>query len=159
MHPFWQMTPRRSGVVPRYTHAARPVGNAEWDLTEGAGAYELRSMDLYHTWFDLKPGVSDVEFARSLDAYLGKLRADGRIAGYRLSRRKLGLGLPQLGEFHVVIEVEDLAQLDRAFIGVSERGNPLESLHAAVNQSVSGFQAALYRDFPDPHRKRGEERF
>ena len=25
-------------------------------------------MDLYHTWFDLKAGVSDVEFARSLDA-------------------------------------------------------------------------------------------
>src|SRR5215813_9559396 len=116
-------------------------------------------MDLYHTWFDLKAGVSDVEFARSLDAYLAKLKAAGYIAGYRLARRKLGLAPPGLGEFHAVIEVDDLAQLDRAFTSVSERANPIESLHAAVNQSVSGFQAALYRDFPDPHRKRGEERF
>ena len=58
-----------------------------------------------------------------------------------------------------MIEVEDLAQLDRAFTAVSERANPVESLHAAVNQSVSSFRAALYRDFPDAHRKRGEERF
>ena len=116
-------------------------------------------MDVYHTWFDLLPGVSDVQFAASLDHYLGKLRADGRIAGYRLMRRKLALGIEGLGEFHVAIEVEDLAQLERAFVAVSERANPVESLHAAVNQSVSGFRAALYRDFPDPHRKRGEERF
>lgn len=116
-------------------------------------------MDYYHTWFDLKPGVSDVEFAASLERYLGKLRADGRIAGYRLSRRKLGFGPEELGEFHAVIEVDDLAQLDRAFAAASERANPIESLHAAVNQSVSSFRAALYRDFPDPHRKRGEERF
>ena len=116
-------------------------------------------MDLYHTWFDLKPGASDVELAANLERYLGELRADGRIAGFRLTRRKLALGPPDLGEFHVVIEVEDLAQLDRAFVEVSGRANPIESLHAAVNQSVSGFRAALYRDFPDPHRKRGEERF
>jgi hypothetical protein len=116
-------------------------------------------MDLYHTWFDLKPGVSDVELAANLERYLGVLRADGRIASYRVSRRKLALGPSDLGEFHVVIEVEDLAQLDRAFVEVSSRANPIESLHAAVNQSVSGFRAALYRDFPDPQRKRGEERF
>jgi hypothetical protein len=116
-------------------------------------------MDLYHTWFDLKPGVSDVEIAANLERYLGKLRADGRIAGFRITRRKLALGPPDLGEFHVVIEVDDLAQLDRAFVEVSGRTNPIESLHAAVNQSVSGFRAALYRDFPDPHRKRGEECF
>jgi hypothetical protein len=116
-------------------------------------------MDLYHTWFDLKPGVSDVEFCTHLEGYLGKLRADGRIAGYRLSRRKLGFGPEELGEFHVVIEVENLAQLDRAFTAVSARANPIESLHAAVNQSVSSFRSALYRDFPDPQRVRGEERF
>jgi len=107
----------------------------------------------------VQPGVSDVEFATSLDRYLGKLRADGRIAGYRLSRRKLALGPEGLGEFHAMIEVEDLAQLDRAFVSVSERANPIESLHAAVNQQVSSFRSALYRDFPDRHRKRGEERF
>jgi len=61
-------------------------------------------MDLYHTWFDLKPGVSDVEFSKDLERYLGALRAAGRIAGHRLSRRELGFGPEELGEFHVVIE-------------------------------------------------------
>jgi len=58
-----------------------------------------------------------------------------------------------------MIEVTDLAQLDRAFQSVSTRAEPIESLHALVNQHVTGFRAALYRDFPDPQRKRGEEKF
>ena len=116
-------------------------------------------MDLYNLWFDLKAGVRDTEFCDVLASYLGALQARGDIAGYRVSRRKLALAPADLGEFHVVIEVDDLAQLDRAFGSVSARSNPIEGLHAAVNQQVRGFRAALYRDFPDPHRKRGEERF
>jgi len=42
---------------------------------------------------------------------------------------------------------------------VSERAEPVEGLHAAVNQSVQNLHFALYRDFPDAHRKRGEEQF
>jgi hypothetical protein len=116
-------------------------------------------VDVYHIWFDLKPGVSDLALCASVEAYLGKLRAEGRIAGFRIGRRKLGLGPGSVGEFHVAIEVRDLAQLDTAFRTVSERAEPVEGLHAAVNQSVTNLQFALYRDFPDPHRKRGEERF
>ena len=71
-------------------------------------------MDLYHIWCDLKPGVSDVAFAEEVSSYLGSLEEDGRIGGWRLSRRKLGLGPPDLGEFHITIEVRDLAQLDQA---------------------------------------------
>ena len=116
-------------------------------------------MDLYHVWFDLKPGVSDTGLCASVDAYLGTLRDEGKIAGFRIGRRKLGLGPPGVGEFHVTIEVRDLAQLDGAFHAVSERAEPVEGLHAAVNQSVQNLAFALYRDFPDPHRKRGQERF
>jgi hypothetical protein len=47
-------------------------------------------MDLYHVWFDLKAGVSDIGFAESLDHYLGKLRADGRIAGFPDPHRRRG---------------------------------------------------------------------
>ena len=116
-------------------------------------------MDLYHVWFDLKPGVSDTGLCASVDAYLGKLRDEGKITGYRIGRRKLGLGPPGVGEFHVMIEVRNLAQLDAAFQAVSERAEPVEGLHAAVNQSVQNLAFALYRDFPDPHRQRGQERF
>lgn len=116
-------------------------------------------MDLYHIWCDVRPGTSDVEFAERVTAYLGKLVSDGRIASFRLTRRKLGLGPSQLGEFHVAIEVRDLAQLDAAFHDVSTRSEPIESLHAAVNQLSTNLTFALYRDFPDPHRAHGEERF
>jgi hypothetical protein len=35
----------------------------------------------------------------------------------------------------------------------------MEGLHAAVNQHVTDFVAALYRDFPDTVRVRGQEKF
>lgn len=35
----------------------------------------------------------------------------------------------------------------------------VEELHAAVNQAACDLTFALYRDFPDPHRKRGSEKF
>ena len=116
-------------------------------------------MDLYHIWCNLRPGVSDVEFAERVAAYLDPLQRDGRIERHRLSRRKLGLGPEHLGEFHVVIETRDLAQLDEAFREVSKRSGPIESLHAAVNRSAQDLTFALYRDFPDAHRDRGEEKF
>jgi hypothetical protein len=49
-------------------------------------------MDLYHIWFDKKHGVNDVEMAKALDAYLGHLKSRDLIVGWRLTRRKLGLG-------------------------------------------------------------------
>ena len=116
-------------------------------------------MDLYHIWCNLVPGTSDVEFCAAVDAYLGALRAEGRIAGHRITRRKLGLGPRELGEFHVVIEVEDLAQLDRAFLEVATRDGPIEALHRAVNQHARDLSFALYRDFPDAGRRRGGELF
>lgn len=116
-------------------------------------------MDLYNLWFDLRPGVQDVEFCRALDTYLGRLRDEGRLVGWRTTRRKLGFGLEGLGEFHVVVEVTDLAQLDLAFGAAARRAGEVEDLHAAVNQQVRNFRAALYRDFPDEVRELGGERF
>lgn len=116
-------------------------------------------MDVYHIWCDLRPESSDVEFADAVTAYLERLAADGRIQGHRLMRRKLGLGPRTLGEFHIEIEVEDLAQLDRAFGTVSKRDGPVEALHHEVNRRAARVEFALYRDFPDPGRVRGSERF
>lgn len=115
-------------------------------------------MDLYHIWCDLEPGISDLDFCASVDRYLGALRAEGRIRSHRITRRKLGLGPPALGEFHVVIEVADLAQLDRAFREVATRSGPIETLHQAVQRSVRNLTFALYRDFPDAERAGGGAR-
>lgn len=116
-------------------------------------------MDRYHIWCNLEPGTSDVEFCAAVDRYLEALRAEGRIAGYRIARRKLGLVRRELGEFHVAIEVEDLAQLDRAFLEVATRSGPIEALHQAVNRHARDLTFALYRDFPDVGRRRGGELF
>lgn len=114
-------------------------------------------MDIYHIWCDLKPGVQDLAFCKDVDAYLGRLREAGKIEGYRITRAKLGLGAR--GEFHIMIEVTGLAQLDEAFTAAAARAGPVEGLHAAVNQKVANPSFALYRDFPDAERRTGEEAF
>jgi hypothetical protein len=116
-------------------------------------------MDLYHIWCNLKPGLGDSEFSERIGAWLGHLQEQGLIANWRLTRRKLGLAPPDLGEFHIVIEVRDLAQLDAAFARAAARAEPAEGLHFAVNSMVSDARFALYRDFPDAERQRGQEKF
>lgn len=116
-------------------------------------------MDVYEIWVDLKPGVRDTVFCEALGRHLGRLKDEGKIEGWRLLRRKLGFGPPSLGEFHILIETRDLAQLEQAFQDVSSRAEPVESVHHGVNSLVTNFQAGLSRDFPDPHRQYGQERF
>ena len=116
-------------------------------------------MDIYHCWCNLKAGVSDVDFAERVSTYLGHLRSEGLIGGWGLTRRKLGLGPPHLGDFHLMIEVRDLTQLESAFAHVAGRRDPVESFHHAVNSVVTDVQFALYREFPDAVRHRGEEKF
>lgn len=116
-------------------------------------------MDVYQISVDLKPGVRDDQFVAALDGYLGSLKSSGKIEGWRLLRRKLGLGIAALGEFQILIETHDLAQLDAAFTAASRRDEPVEGAHYGVNSLVANFQAGLYRDLPDAHRQHGEERF
>jgi hypothetical protein len=116
-------------------------------------------LDIYHAWCDLKPGVSDIAFADGVATYMGHLKEQGLIEGWRLTRRKLGLAPSSLGEFHLMIEVKNLAQLDQAFERVAGRREPVEGFHFGVNSLVQNATFALYRDFPDAFRRRGEERF
>src|SRR5262249_43651004 len=116
-------------------------------------------MDLYHVWCNLKPGVRDVALIEGARRYLGHLKSEGLIEDWRLTRRTLGLAPPGLGEFHVIIETRDLAQLDAAFRVAASRREPVEGFHFGVNSLVQDAVFALYRDFPDPGRPTGEERF
>ncbi|MGB9368478.1 MAG: DUF6614 family protein [Xanthobacteraceae bacterium] len=116
-------------------------------------------MDLYHIWCDLKPGVRDTAFSDAVSRYLDHLKAEKKIERWRLTRRKLGLGPSGIGEFHVIIETKNLAQLDAAFHVVASRRDPVESVHFGVNSLVHNATFALYRDFPDEQRHFGEEKF
>lgn len=117
------------------------------------------AVDHYHTWFDLKPGVKDVEFARAMARYMNHLKEKGAIEDWRLTRRKLGFGPRDLGEFHILMETKNLAQLDDAFHLVASRREPVEGIHFGVNSQVTNLTIALYRDFPDAVRHEGEEKF
>ena len=110
-------------------------------------------MDTYHVWCDLKEGVKDLAFSGSLGKYMAYLKGEGLIEGWRLTRRKLGFGPPTLGEFHIAMEVTDMAQLERAFQGAAAREGEFEKRHSAVYSAVTNLTFALYRDFPDPSRK------
>jgi hypothetical protein len=116
-------------------------------------------VNIYHVWCNLKPGVGDIAFGERLAAYMDHLKSEGLIENWRLCRKKLGLAPKGLGEFHIMIEVNDLAQLEAAFERVAGRREPVEELHFGVNSLVEDAVFALYRDFPDPVRHRGEERF
>jgi hypothetical protein len=116
-------------------------------------------VDVYQISCNLKPGIRDLEFVEDLTRYLGRLRDDGRLEGFRVLRAKLGLVPSTAREFVIQLEFRDLAQLDSAFALVSTRSDPVESLHHAVNSKVQDAQFALYRDFPDPQRVRGQEKF
>lgn len=116
-------------------------------------------MDLYHIWCDLKPGVRDTAFSSAISRYLDHLKVEKKIESWRLTRRKLGLGPPGIGEFHVIVETNNLAQLDAAFHAVASRREPVEGVHFGVNSLVQNATFALYRDFPDAHRHVGEEKF
>jgi hypothetical protein len=124
------------------------------------GAREAEAtMDIYHVWCDLKPGVRDTHFLDSVTRCMTRLRAEGLIETWRLMRRKLGLGPKELGEWHLMIEVRDLRQLEDAFQRMAARGDPDEGLHHNMNSLVANTTFALFRDFPDPVRLRGQERF
>ena len=114
-------------------------------------------MDYYHVWFDLKHTAKDLQFARSAERYLGLLLKEGLIEGHRLSRRKLGFGPAELGDFHVEIRTRDMAQLERAFERAAAREGEFEALHRAVYSAVTNLRFALYRDFPDSVRARAPD--
>jgi len=116
-------------------------------------------MDLYHIWCDLKRGVRDTAFSEAASRYLDHLKAEKKIESWRLTRRKLGLGPSDVGEFHIIIETRNMAQLDAAFNSVASRREPVEGVHFGVNSLVQNATFALYRDFPDVVRHFGEERF
>ena len=52
----------------------------------------IHAMNIYHIWCNLKQGVGDLEFTDAAKAYFDHLQGEDRLAGYRVTRRKLGLG-------------------------------------------------------------------
>ena len=109
-------------------------------------------MDHYHIWCDLRPGVKDLDLVAAIDGMLGHLKGNALLEGYTVSRRKLGFGPAEIGEWHIDVTTRDMAQLQAAFDHVTPRAGEMERLHAAVWSKVENFRSALYREFPDGNR-------
>ena len=106
-------------------------------------------MDIYHIWCNLKQSKDAAQFVIDVREYLSHLQETADLSRFRIMRRKLGLGPAELGEFHIMLEFDDLSGLDGTFSQVAARVDPVESLHRAVYTKVKDLTFALYRDFPD----------
>lgn len=104
-------------------------------------------MDIYHIWFDLKPGVTDAQMVEAANAFLNRLQEEKLIRRWRLLRRKLGLS--PLQDFHIMIETRHLGHLEKLFQRVASRVEPVDGEHVALNSLIDNPTFALERDFPD----------
>lgn len=107
-------------------------------------------MNVYHSFIDLDEGAKAVNFAKAVNDWLTYLKDQGVVDDWRLTRRKLGLAPQGLADFHLTIEVADLAQLDRAFSTVASGSEDVERFLEPLNHMIGKSSHALYRDFPDP---------
>jgi hypothetical protein len=110
-------------------------------------------MNLYHCMIDLKDDAKALAFAQALDQWMAHLKSQDVIGSWRLLRRKLNLASDAHRDFLLEVEVEDLAQLDRAFRLVgNEKDETVERLHRQVHLMIARTDFGLYRPFPDPER-------
>lgn len=107
-------------------------------------------MDIYHIWCDREGDIPELEWAGHMRNFLQKLKDDGLIEGYRITRCKMGFrSIPNLPEFHIMVETRDMGQLEAAFQRVAAREGELEDDHRSFNRFVGdNIQHALYRDWP-----------
>lgn len=115
-------------------------------------------MDMYHAWCDLRPGVRDIHFHENVATCMNRLHAEGLVESWRLTPRKLGLGAQQRGDWHLMIEVRELRQLEDTFHRMATRGDPEEGIHQAMNALVTGARFSLTRDLGTAAGQRGQER-
>ncbi len=111
-------------------------------------------MVYYEIWFNLKDSSKDLELSDAIQAYLGMMQKQAHIQAFQLKRRMLGLGPNELGEFHLTISVDSMAQLEEAFQLAATRGPEVEPEHRAVYSLVKDLSFGLTRDFPDTMRVR-----
>jgi hypothetical protein len=109
-------------------------------------------MNLYTCAIDIRNGTKALAFAKAVGDWMDYLQAEGTILRWRLLRRKLNLASSVHRDFLLEIEVQDLAQLDRAFRMLGRKDETVERLYFAVHEQIEGADTGLFRPFPDPER-------
>lgn len=106
-------------------------------------------MDIYHVWVNLADSSMDHEFCRRVDAFLGYFKEKGLVSAHRTTRRKLGFGPQEIGEWNIQIETRNLETLEKVWRELASKSHECHQLHHDVYALVKDFRSALYRDFPD----------
>jgi hypothetical protein len=111
-------------------------------------------MDIYHIWANKEGDISDIDWYHNLKSFLNHLVSENKMVSYRITRCKMGFrSIPNLPEWHIMMEFTDMTQLDAAFKRVAPLEGELEAKHKSFNQFVADdIQHALYRDWPDEIR-------
>jgi hypothetical protein len=108
-------------------------------------------MDIYHVWADKEGDISDIEWVSNMRGFFDHLISEGKMESYRITRCKMGFrSIADMPEWHIMMEFQDMAQLERCFQRVAPKQGELEDKHRSFNQFVAGnIQHAYYRDWPD----------
>ena len=108
-------------------------------------------MDIYTIWADKEEGIPNTEWVNNMKSFFDQLVSEGKMESYRITRCKMGFrSIPNMPEFMILIEFQDMAQMDSAFRRVAPLEGELETKHKSFNQFVKGnIQHALFRDYPD----------
>jgi hypothetical protein len=109
-------------------------------------------MNRYIAMIDLKQEAKALAFASAVEAWMSHLQNAGTIHSWQLMRQKLNLASDRFRDFIIEIEIDDLAQLDKAFRLTGSHDEDIASLHRAVHDLIANIDFALYRDYPDPER-------
>jgi hypothetical protein len=110
-------------------------------------------------WADIEGDITDKEWCENLRNFLKALKEEQKIESYRITRCKLGFrSMPDMPEWHIMIETTDMAQLEKAFhrvarpdrYAIDEAEGQIDKKHKSFNMYVAdNIQHALYRDWPD----------
>ena len=100
-----------------------------------------------HALFDLKPEVTEGDFRQALEGFCGHLRDQGFVTGWRWMRQIIppGPSFPRPSQKHfVAFEFPDEDVEQRCYEYVAANGEPIRSLHRAMNSKVERASAMFF---------------
>ena len=102
---------------------------------------------ILHALFDLKAGVAEADFRKSLEDFCAHLQQSGYLLGWRWMRQIVPPGpsfpRPTQAQF-VAFEFRDEESEQRCYEYVALNEEPIHTLHHAMNSKVQGGSAMFF---------------
>jgi hypothetical protein len=98
----------------------------------------------YNVWFALKEGVDERAGLETFERFLGGLRGQGEVSGYRLLKNTSEGARTKLPRYQAIIEFADDAALALAMRNQAARGIH-NGAHGEIVGIVSDFRVEIFR--------------